>query len=102
MPNSTSLTFIPLHLIARIAAAIAGAYAFTWCFSAMCIAVLVALGLSFHDAEKATPILAFLVYPAMFMWCFACRRLWRVWGVLAGGSACMLMAAWVLQNNLLV
>ena len=47
--------------LSRIAAALFGGYAFTWGFTVLGIASLVALGVGFHEAETGVLILAFLV-----------------------------------------
>ena len=92
----------PSHLsvINRVSAALFGGYAFTWGFSALCIAGLVALGIDFHEAETAAMLLAFLVYLTLFLWAFAAANLPRVWTVLGGGALLMSAAAWGLQQSL--
>jgi hypothetical protein len=87
--------------LSRIAAALFGGYAFTWGFTALGIASLVALGIDFHEAETGVLMLAFLVFLGVFLWTFATASLLRVWAVLAGGAAAMLGAAWALQHVLL-
>lgn len=89
------------HLLARIAAAALGGYAFAWGLVALGMAGLFALGMPFHDAEHLTAMLAMLVYLVAFLWAFAARSLPRVWGVLAGGGALMAGAASLLQTALL-
>lgn len=85
----------------RIAAALFGGYAFTWGFTVLGIAGLVALGVDFHEAETGVLLLAFLVFLGMFLWAFAASSLLRVWAVLAGGGAAMTVLAWALQRTLL-
>jgi hypothetical protein len=87
--------------LSRIAAALFGGYAFTWGFTALGIASLVALGIDFHEAETGVLMLAFLVFLGVFLWAFATASLLRVWTILAGGSAAMLGTAWALQHALL-
>jgi hypothetical protein len=89
-----------LYLL-RIAAALFGGYAFTWGFTALGIASLVALGIDFHEAETGVLMLAFLVFLGVFLWAFATTSVIRVWTLLAGGGAAMLGAAWALQRALL-
>ncbi|HVR52399.1 MAG TPA: iron uptake protein [Pseudorhodoferax sp.] len=89
------------HLLARIAAAVFGGYAFTWGLVALGMAGLFALGMPFHDAEHLTAMLAMLVYLLAFLWTFAARSLPRVWTVLAGGGVLMAGAASLLQAALL-
>lgn len=89
------------HLLARIAAAVFGGYAFSWGLVALGMAGLFALGMPFHDAEHLTAMLAMLVYLVAFLWTFAARSLPRVWTVLAGGGLLMAGAASLLQAALL-
>ncbi|MDX5410678.1 MAG: iron uptake protein [Thauera sp.] len=91
----------PLTVVARIAAAVLGGYAFTWGVTALGTVLLVALGTDFHEAETAMLLLAFLVFLGVFLWAFAAPRLVRVWAVLGGGAVLMLPAAWWLQQFLL-
>ncbi|MCB4362641.1 iron uptake protein [Hydrogenophaga taeniospiralis] len=88
----------PTQVPLRMAAAVLGGYAFTWGFSALGIAALVALGADFEDAEAGTLLLALLVFLGVFLWAFAARRIALVWLVLAGGGALMTAAAWALQR----
>ncbi len=90
-----------LHIVARIAAAMLGGYAFCWGFVALFIASMFAAGMPFHDAESLSYMLAFLLFLGLFLWAFAARSLARVWGVLAGGGALMSAAAWLIQRTLL-
>ena len=87
--------------LSRIAAAVLGGYAFTWGFTTLGIAGLVALGMEYHDAEAGTLILAFLVFLGMFLWAFAAASLARVWVVVAGGAAVMIGAGLALQQALI-
>lgn len=88
-------------IISRIAASLFGGYAFTWGFTVLGIAGLVALGVDFHEAETGMYMLALLVFLGMFLWTFATTSLLRVWAVLAGGGAAMTGVAWVLQRTLI-
>ncbi|MBD3633503.1 MAG: iron uptake protein [Methylophaga sp.] len=85
----------------RIIAAILGGYAFTWGFSVLGITSLVALGIDFHEAETGLSLIAFLVFLGLFLWAFAAKSMIRVWLVLAGGAAIMMLIGTVLQNSLL-
>ena len=86
----------------RILVAFTGGYALCWGFIALGVAGLYALGMSFHDAEHLSSILAFLVYVMAFLWAFTARSLLRVWAVLAGGGVLMAVLASLLQARLLV
>lgn len=85
----------------RVAAALFGGYAFTWGFTALGVAGLVALGMTFHEAETAVLMLAFLVFLILFLWAFAAANVLRVWLLLGGGGLVMTTAAWALQRALL-
>lgn len=86
----------------RIAASLVGGYAFTWGFTALGIAGLVALGLDFHEAETGVLLVAFLVFLSIFLWAFATASVLRVWVLLGGGGLLLTTAAWALQRALLV
>lgn len=88
-------------VLARIAAALLGGYAFTWGFAAFAMAALVTAGMGFHEAEHAAMLLAFIVFLLAFLGAFAARSLVRLWTVLAGGGLAMTVAAWALQRSLL-
>jgi hypothetical protein len=87
--------------INRIAAALVGGYAFTWGFTAIGIAGLVALGVDFHEAETGVLLIAFLVFLGLFLWAFATASVLRVWVLLGGGGVLLTTAAWALQHALL-
>jgi len=80
---------------------LSGSYAFTWGFTALGVAGLVALGVDFHEAETTLLLLAFLVFLPLFLWGFAAACFTRVWVVLFGGAVFMAAAAWGLQRVLL-
>ena len=86
---------------ARVAAAVFGAYAFSWGFAAAGVAALVGLGVDYHDAEMALLMLAWLVFLGLFLWSFAAASVVRVGTVLAGGAALQFTAAWAIQRALL-
>lgn len=85
----------------RVIAAILGGYAFTWGFCVLGITTLVAMGVDFHEAETGLSLVAFLVFLGLFLWTFAVKSMIRVWLVLAGGSAVMMLIGTLLQNSLL-
>lgn len=90
-----------LAIASRVAASLLGGYAFTWGFTALGVAGLVALGVDFHEAETGGLLLAFLVLLGVLLWAFAASRVARVWAVLAGGGALMTALAWALQRAIL-
>jgi hypothetical protein len=90
-----------LTILHRLVLALLGGYAFTWGFTALGIATLVALGVDFQEAETALLLLAFLVYLSLFLWAFAVSHLTRVWVVLGGGALFMTATAMGLQQILL-
>ncbi len=89
-----------LPIINRIIAALLGGYAFTWGFTALGIAALVALGVDFHEAETGVLLLSFLVFLGLFLWTFAAQNMLKVWGVLVIGTLSMTCTALVLQSHL--
>lgn len=89
-----------LHVALRIAAAVLGGYVFCWGFIALAMAGLYALGMSFHDAEHLSAMLAFVLYLTVFCWAFAVRSLLRAWLVLGGGGALMAAAGSLVQQGL--
>ena len=89
------------EIVSRVAAGIAGGWAFTWGFVSLVIAGGVALGADFHEAETLARLLAFLLYLTLLLWAFAAASVRRVWTLLAGGAVLMTGAAWWLQRALL-
>lgn len=88
-------------MIHRVALSLLGSYVFSWGFTSLGIALLVACGLDFHTAETAVLLLAFLVFVPVFLWAFSDNHLGRVWVVLVGVALVMTIAAWCLQNAIL-
>lgn len=101
MIQSNRFHFGTFNLVARIAAALLGGYAFTWGFVSVGVAGLTGLGVDFHEAETAMLMLAFLLFLGLFLWTFACHSIVRVWTVLAGGGAVMTLTAWAIQQAML-
>lgn len=89
-----------LRLVARIAAAVLGGYAFAWGFIAAGASLMVAAGMGFHDAEFLASMLGVLAFLVVFLWAFAARRLWLVWAVLAGGGTLLAAAGSLVQSRL--
>ena len=88
-------------VLARIAASLLGGYAFIWGLVTLGIALLVAAGMPYDEAQTLLFLLAFLVFLACFCWAFAAASVVRVWAVLAGGGAAMTGAAWLISRALL-
>lgn len=101
MSQSIQSNFNRGLVLARIAAALLGGYAFTWGFVSISIVGLAALGVDFHEAETAVLMLAFLIFLFGFLWAFAARSVVRVWAVFAGGGAAMTLSAWAIQQSML-
>ena len=78
---------------ARLACALLGGYL------SLGIASMVAIGVDFHEAEKALMLLALPVFLVLFLLAFASARPKRFVSALAGGAALMLGAAWALQRT---
>ncbi len=101
--KSNSPSFFVVFLVAtRVLVSVLGAYGFVWGFAALATASLSALGVGFHDAETAAAIVAFLLFPLIFLWVFAVRSLSVVCAVVVGGAVLMVVGAWAIQHSLLV
>ena len=90
----------PLLIVSRVAGALLGGYAFVWGFTTLLMALALASGAEYHDAEQLAYLLAFLVFLGALLWAFASQKLWRVWLVLAGGGAVMTSLAWAVTRSL--
>ena len=88
-----------LTISSRVAAALVGGYVFAWGFTALVIAVNVAVGGDYHEGEMLAYLLAFLVYLCVLLWAFAAPSLARVWLVLAGGGLALTGAAWAVMQT---
>lgn len=106
MPNHTRPSVMtrvvrgPLHLSARVIAAVVAGYGFTWGCTALSAALLVAAGMDLREAMSLATMLGFLVYLAVCCWTFAAQSLARVWLALAGGGAAMTGLATLLSRML--
>jgi hypothetical protein len=87
-----------MHAFGRVAAGLAGGYAFTWGFVTLGIALLLAAGVDFGEARTLIFLLAFLLFLGVLLWAFVANNLARVWLVLAGGGATMTGAAWLMTR----
>ena len=96
-------TAIPsrVEIISRIAASLIGGYAFVWGFTTLGIALGVAAGMPYAEAQTLLYLLAFVVFLVAFCWAFAAAGVLRIWAVLAGGGIAMTAAAWMLSLSLL-
>ncbi len=90
------MTAASLAITSRVAASLLGGYAFTWGFTVLGVALLAAVGMTYHEAQTLIYLLAFLLFLVVFCWAFAAARVWTVWVVLAGGGAAMTVMAWLL------
>jgi hypothetical protein len=90
----------PLHVFARVTAALLGSYAFTWGCVTLSISSMVALGMPYQEARIAIMLVAFLIFLSAFLWSFAAASIARVWLVLGLGGAIMTTLAWWLQRVL--
>ena len=93
------MTHTPLHLVSRVAASLLGGYVFVWGSVTLGIALMLAAGVAYSEAQTFTYLLAFLVFLVCFCWAYAASSLVRVWAVLAGGGALMTAAAWLLTHT---
>jgi hypothetical protein len=85
--------------VARIAASLAGGWAFVWGFVTLGIALLLMGGMSYADAQTLVYLLAFLIYLVTFCWSFTAASAIRVWLVLLGGGSTMTALAWWLMRS---
>jgi hypothetical protein len=90
-----------LHIVSRIAAASLGGYAFVWGFTTLGIALGLAAGMAYVEAQALLYLLAFIVFLSAFCWAFAAASLTRVWALLAGGGCVMAALAWLLSRSVL-
>ncbi len=104
--SQASTTFAPspraprLHLVARVAAAMLGGYAFAWGFIATGASLMFAAGMGFHDAEFLSSLFGVLAFLVAFLWAIAARRLWLVWTVLLGGGVLLAATGSLVQSAL--
>ncbi len=89
------------HTVSRVAAAVVGGWAFTWCFVCIVIAGLASLGQPYQEAHTTAMLLAFVVFLIAFCWAIAAARLVRAQAMLTGGAGLMSGWAWLLQRHLL-
>ncbi|HRK57439.1 MAG TPA: hypothetical protein PLQ67_07955, partial [Burkholderiaceae bacterium] len=71
MQRSPRNTRFNRAVFSRLAAALLGGYALTWGAATLFMAISVALGMAFHDAEAIALIVAFVFFLAVFLWGFA-------------------------------
>ena len=86
-----------LRIAARVLAALIGAYAVTAGATALVAVLLVlATGASRTDALIVGSMIGYLLFALLMLWCFAERRLARVWLVLVGAAvATHGLAIWI-------
>jgi hypothetical protein len=87
-----------LAVLSRIAAGLLGGWAFTFGFSSLTVASLVAAGVEYAEAHTFAMLLAFVVFLVVFLWAFAARSVVRVWFVLGGSGGALMAAAWLLAR----
>jgi hypothetical protein len=83
-----------LQIVSRVAAGVLGGWSFTWGFVMLGIALALAAGMPYADAQTLLYLVAFLVYLVVFCWSFAAASTARVWLVLFGGGAAMTGLGW--------
>lgn len=81
---------------ARVLASLFGVWCFVFGFVVFSIGAGRIVGLSYEDAQTLGYLLAFVLFTAMFLWCYVVPSLWRVWGVLLGGAGVMALLGWCL------
>ena len=88
-----------LHVTSRVAASLLGGYAFVWGFTALGIAVGLATGAPYNEAQTLMHLLAFIVFLVCFCWSYVAASVLRVWLLLAGGGALMTGIAWLMTRT---
>lgn len=85
------------RITARVLAAVIGTYAVTAGATALIAVLMVfATGASRSDALIGASMIGYLLFAVLMLWCFAERRLARVWLILAGVAiATHLLAMWI-------
>lgn len=74
-------------VLARIAGAVVGGYAFSASMVALSAVLLpLSFGMARSEAVFLAAMLGFVIYLVVLLWAFAARRMWRVWAVLFGGA----------------
>lgn len=87
----------PWRITSRVLAALVGSYAVTAGATAlMAVLMVLAGGATRPDALVASSMIAYVIFSVLMLWCFAERRLGRVWLVLAGAAiATHALAIWI-------
>jgi hypothetical protein len=88
------------QVIARVAAAILGGYAFAWGIVATGASLMVAAGMDFHDAEFLGSMIGVLAFLGVFLWAIAARRLRWVWLVTVVGGGVLVATGSFVQSLL--
>lgn len=89
------------RIAARALAAVVGAYAVTAGAAALIGVSLVAgAGLGRSDALIVGSVLGYLLFAFLMLWCFAERRLMRVWIILVAAAAVTHGAAWMIAPTM--
>lgn len=92
-----------LRIAARALAAVIGSYAVTAGAAALIgVLLVVGAGLGRSDALIIGSVLGYLLFVFLMLWCFAERRLIRVWGVLFVAAAATHGAAWLIAPAMAV
>lgn len=95
---TNALSWLPV--VSRVAASLLGSYLFVWGFTVLAIALGLASGAEYKEANTLAYLLAFIVFLCAFLWAFAVSSLAKAWTVLAGGGTAMTIAAWLLTRSL--
>lgn len=79
-----------LHMAARVAAAVFGAYGFAWGLAAFGAELGALAGMAPAEAVTASSLLALVVLPVAALWAFAVPRVTVGWAVLGGGGVLLI------------
>jgi hypothetical protein len=75
------------RVVLRITGAVLGGYAFSAAAVAWLAVSLAALGMVRSEAVVLASMGGYLIYLGAVLWSFGVHSVWRLWGVLAGGTA---------------
>lgn len=92
-----------LRIAARALAAVVGSYAVSAGAAALIsVLLVVGAGLGRSDALIIGSVLGYLLFAFLMLWCFAERRLLRVWIALVTAAAATHGAAWLIAPTMSV
>ncbi|WP_437937115.1 iron uptake protein [Sorangium sp. So ce341] len=101
MSTERARTPTALRLASRVGASLLGSYGFVWGFVTLGMALGVAAGMPFEEAQTLSFLIAFLVFLGCFCWAFTARSVLLVWLVFAAGAAAMSVVGWLTSRAMI-